>query len=145
MLAALVVSGAVFYRGAHKRLVITGTETGVVYGRWAVQNGTEFSLEFVHSVNQSPVRDTFRVEGYLIKPAATRFSAFGAGMQSDLGEGQTLSRDGDALVITGFTQSMKELNLIVGTVSDHLFFINHEQISLRDICGKNAHIRIRVR
>jgi hypothetical protein len=78
-------------------------------------------------------------------PTATRFSSFGAGMQSDLEEGQALTRDGDAMVITGFTQSFKKLNLIVGTVSDHLFFINKERVSLRERCGQNAHISIRVR
>jgi hypothetical protein len=78
-------------------------------------------------------------------PSATRFSSFGAGMQSDLETGQTLTRDGDAMVITGFTQSFKKLNLIVGTVSDHLLIIGKEQVSLRERCGQNAHISIRVR
>lgn len=61
-----------------------------------------------------------------------------------------MSWDGDALVITGFTQSFKELNYIVGTVSDHILYIHREdrekseRISLRDRCGKNAHIVIRI-
>ncbi|GHV74485.1 hypothetical protein AGMMS49940_17870 [Spirochaetia bacterium] len=145
VLAALVVSGAVFYGAGGKHLVIADANSGRVYGRWPVKTGTEFSLEFIHSVNQTPVRDTFRVEGDTIVPTATRFSSFGAGMQSDLDEGQTLTRDGDAMVITGFTQSFKKLNLIVGTVSDHLLIIGKEQVSLRERCGQNAHISIRVR
>jgi hypothetical protein len=145
ILAILVVSGAVFFRSAHKRLIISDADSGKTYGSWSVKKGTEFSLEFIHSVNQSPVRDTFSVASYTIKLEKTRFTSFGAGMQSDLEEGQTLTRDGDALVISGFNRTFKELNLIVGTVSDHLLFINDEQISLRDLCGKNAHIKIRVR
>jgi hypothetical protein len=101
-------------------------------------------------VHQSPVSERFQVEGNRIRPIAARFFSFGAGMQAELGEGQRMSWDGDALVITGFTQSFKELNYIVGTVSDHILYIHREdrekseRISLRDRCGKNAHIVIRI-
>jgi hypothetical protein len=100
-------------------------------------------------VHQSPVSECFQVEGNRIRPLATRFFAFGAGMQAELKEGQQMSREGDALVITGFTQTFQELNYIVGTVSDHILYIHREKeqserISLRDRCGKNAHIVIRI-
>jgi len=124
--------------------VISDAETGRVYGRWAVDEDSRFAIEFVHSVNRSPVRDTFSIRGGEFLPVSTRFSGFGAGMQSDLEPGQTLSRDGDALVISGFSRSFRELRYIVGTVSDHLFFIHGKTVSLREICGKNAHILIQV-
>ena len=63
-------------------------------------------------------------------------------MQSDLEEGLTLSRDEDAMVITGFNASYRELNYIVGTVSDHLLILNGDVYSLRELCGRNAHISI---
>jgi hypothetical protein len=110
-----------------------------------VSEGTEFSIEFVHSVNKTPVTETFTVSGGIIQAVQVRFFGFGAGMQSDLGEGQTLIQDGEALVITGFTQTYRELNYIVGTVSDHVLYIGGETISLRDLCGKNAHIKIYIK
>jgi len=150
ILAALVVSGAAFYvvhikRGneaGQSQLVIKDQDSGTVYGRWPLEEGGEFAVEFVHSVNNTPVRDFFRNEGGMIHPVATRFYSLGAGMQSTLEEGQTLTRDGDAMVITGFTASYKELYYIVGTVSDHLLVINGETISLRELCGRNAHITL---
>ena len=132
------------------RLVIVDSDSGHIFWQKNVHDGDEFSVEFIHSVNQTPVRDTFRIEGrmqpnrLLIKPVSTLFYNFGAGMQSDLSEGQRLTRQGDALVISGFTQSFKELNFIVGTVSDHIFFFGEEEISLRDLCGRNAHVTFRV-
>jgi hypothetical protein len=66
-------------------------------------------------------------------------------MPADLEPGQTLSRDGEGLRITGFTASYRELTYIVGTVSDHILGIGNERISLRDLCGKNAHITLRIR
>ncbi|MDR2633645.1 MAG: DUF1850 domain-containing protein [Treponema sp.] len=128
-------------------LTIRDAESGSIYGTWS---GVEqFSIEFVHSVHQSPVSECFQVEGNRIRPVATRFFAFGAGMQAELGEGQQMSREGDALVITGFTQTFQELKYIVGTVSDHILYIHQEKekgerISLRERCGKNAHIVIRI-
>jgi hypothetical protein len=81
-----------------------------------------------------------------IRTLAVRFYGFGAGMQSDLGVGQTLTRDKDALVISGYTDVHRSLNYIVGTVSDHVLVLDPAgigfRVSLRDLCGKNAHIAI---
>jgi hypothetical protein len=126
-------------------LVISDAGSGRVYGRWPLEGEGEFSVEFIHSVNQSPVRDTFRVENGRIRPVAAKFYSFGAGMQAGLEDGQELTREGDAMIITGFKTSFSEIDYIVGTVSDHILFINDERISLRDLCGRNAHITIRIR
>ncbi|GHV90200.1 hypothetical protein AGMMS50268_07030 [Spirochaetia bacterium] len=126
------------------RLVIIDSDSGHIFWQKNVHKGDEFAVEFIHSVNQTPVRDTFCIDKSLIIPVSTLFYNFGAGMQTDLPEGQTLTRRGDALVISGFTQSFKELNFIVGTVSDHIFFFGDEEISLRDLCGRNAHVTFRV-
>jgi hypothetical protein len=150
ILAALAIAGAAVYviysvRTNSLSLEIRDTASGKIYGKWPIEEAGEFAIEFVHSVNKSPVRETFKVQGKEIRVYAVRFNSFGAGMQSDLEEGQTLTRDGDAMVISGFTASYKELNYIVGTVSDHLLFINNETISLRDLCGRNANITLYLR
>ena len=150
VLATLVISGVVLFvnpigRSAEnsRALEIRDTASGKVYGKWPLEETGEFSIEFIHSVHYSPVQETFVIEKRMIRPMRVRFSSFGAGMQSDLDEGKILIRDGDALVVTGFSASFKELNYIVGTVSDHLLFIKDEVISLRELCGRNAHITIR--
>ena len=144
---AVVISGALLFvnfsccRIEHC-LQITDSNSGKVYGKWPLNGIEEFAIEFIHSVNQSPVRETFIIEEGKIRPLSVRFSSFGAGMQSSLEDGLELGRDGDAMVITGFKNSFSELNYIVGTVSDHLLFVGSEIISLRELCGRNAHIRI---
>jgi hypothetical protein len=153
VLAVLALTGAALcifpFKGntasGSPALEILDAVSGRVYGLWSMEEGGEFAVEFVHSVNQSPVRETFRVEGGEIRPSAVRFYSFGAGMPAELEEGQVMSRDGDALVISGFNRTFTELNYIVGTVSDHLLLVNGQTVSLRDLCGKNAHIKIRYR
>ena len=148
ILAALVISGAALcifnIRGSRESVLeIRDTISGKLYGSWPLDELGEFAIEFIHSVNQSPVRETFRVKDGRLWLQSVRFYSFGAGIQSDLGEGQQLSRDGDAMVISGFDISLKELHLIAGTVSDHVLFVNNEIISLRDYFGRNAQITIR--
>jgi len=116
-----------------------------MYVRESIKDGEEFAIEFIHSVNNSPVRETFKVEGKRIKPASVRFFSFGAGMQTELEEGMSMTRDSDAMIISGFSRAYSELNYIVGTVSDHLLMLNGQIISLRELCGKNAHVTIRVK
>ena len=161
ILAAFVITGAVLLilyvrpaasnipyknnQAGSRILEIRDAVSGRIYGQWSLEGTDEFAIEFVHSVNQGPVREAFICEGGMIRPQAVRFSSFGAGMLSDVSDGLVLGRDGDAMVISGFNTTFKELNYIVGTVSDHLFFFGDEIISLRDLCGKNAHITIRIR
>ena len=158
ILAALTISGAVFYvvyiKDGDSRnsrvLQIKDSNSGRIYGRWSLEEGDEFSIGFIHSVNQSPVRETFIIENGMIRLQALRFYSYGAGIPSDLDEGQMLGRDGDAMIITGFNTVLNELNLIVGTIADHLLLINGEELSLQELTGlnpgkKNAQITISLR
>ena len=132
-----------FLISSGKTLEIRDTETNKLYASWPVKDSNLFSIEFVHSVNQSPVKEVFAVDSREIRLVSVIFSSFGAGMQTDLAEGQELSRDDQGnMVISGYNQKMKTLNYIVGTVSDHIFSIEDEKVSLRKLCGKNAHITI---
>jgi hypothetical protein len=143
--AAVLALAAAACAAAPPALEVRSAVSGRLYGRWPLEEGGGFAVEFIHSVHQSPVRESFRAEGGEIRSAGVRFFSFGAGMESGVDEGRTLSRDGDALVLSGGGGSFRELNYIVGTVSDHLLLVNGETVSLRDLCGKNAHIRMRIR
>ena len=154
LLAALVITGAALYtvhnrnspgKGKSRALEIRNSASGRIYGKWPLEDAGEFSVEFIHSVNQSPIQETFKAEGRAIRPVSVRFLSYGAGVQSDLDQNQVLIRDGDAMVITGTFPLSGELNYIVGTVSDHLLRINGETLSLRELCGRNAHITLSIR
>ena len=148
MLAALAIFGAAcIFLGCHPEpetgfLEIRNTNSGRLHGRLPIEEYGRFAIEFIHSVNQSPVTEFFRVENGMIRLLAVRFFSYGAGIQSDLQEGQTLNRDGDAMILSGLNTSFKELNYIIGTVSDHLLIIDEQVISLRELFGRNAQITI---
>ncbi|MGN1121599.1 MAG: DUF1850 domain-containing protein [Eubacteriales bacterium] len=146
--AALAVTAAAFFAAcsAPVRLVLYNTETGQVYRSFAAEEGMEFSVEFIHSVNQSPVRDVFVIRDGAIVADRTIYAAFGAGVQSTLEEGQTLEYDSQGnMVVSGFDTVFPAVKYIVGTVSDHVLRIEGESISLTELCGKNAHIAFELR
>ena len=128
------------------RLAVYDRETGKTYRIFEVSEGSEFSVEFIHSVNKSPVIDVFVIRDGKIVADRTIYSAFGAGVQTEIEEGQTLEYDENGnMVVSGFNIVFPEVKYIVGTVSDHILRIEGESISLTELCGKNAHIAFKLR
>lgn len=123
------------------KLVLCYSDTDKIIESFEVGEGSEFSVEFIHSVNQSPVKDVFRIADGEIVADRTIYSAFGAGVQTEIEEGQTLEFDEDGnMVVSGFGIVFPRVDYLVGTVSDHILEIQGESISLRDLCGRNAHV-----
>ena len=120
-------------------LVLYNSDTGSRYITEKAEDGLMFSVEFIHSVNQTPVKDTYVIENGQIRAYSTTYRSFGAGVQTSLQEGQKMTYDENGnMVITGFDITYDPLRYIVGTVSDHILTMNGKEISLRDMCGRNA-------
>lgn len=127
-------------------LILKAADSKQVIAQWQLEPGETFSVEFIHSVNQSPVIDVFMAKGHVIVPVKTIYSSLGAGVQSELGPGESLSYDESGrMVISGFQQSFESLNFIVGTVSDHVLSIKGDRISLRELCGRNASVTFTIK
>lgn len=128
------------------KLALCRSETGEVIKLFDVEDGTEFSVEFIHSVNKSPVKDVFVVREGKIYADRTVYSAFGAGVQTQVEEGQKLEFDEKGnMVVSGFDMEFPQVKYIVGTVSDHVLEIQGECISLTELCGKNAKVMFELR
>ncbi|GKH51517.1 MAG: DUF1850 domain-containing protein [Oscillospiraceae bacterium] len=107
-----------------------------------MKEGERFSVEFKHSINLSPVIDVYQIEDGNIYVEETIYYHFGAGVQTELNEGETLSYGEDGSMIVGNIHQLRNnVGYIVGTVYDHLLTVNGREISLRDLCGKNAAVR----
>lgn len=144
--ALLLLGGILLFSLKEKELLIRDQDTGEIYGSFDVEEGDVFSITFIHSVNKSPVTDRLIIRGNHLEAYETIYSSFGAGVQTELREGEELSYDEDGnMVISGFQQSYDSLNLIVGTVSDHILTIHGKEISLRKLCGRNASVAIVVK
>lgn len=142
-LCIAVAAAAAFFYLTGGELVLTNARTGEEFARYAVRDGDTFSVGFIHSVNQSPLTDYYKLKDGRIYVEKTIYYGFGAGVQTELEEGQTLEYGEDgSMIVSGFDREIPDLLYIVGTVSDHTLRINDgSDISLRNLCGRNALVR----
>lgn len=122
-------------------LVLTDAKSGTVYGKFPLPE-ERFSVTFIHSVNKSPVTDIYEVRHGEIYVVETDYYGFGAGVQTELNPGETLTYGADgAMQIKHIDKLLPNLIYVVGTVSDHTLEIGGRQTSLRNLCGRNSSVR----
>ncbi len=143
--AVLAVFAVLCFSVSDKYVLLTDGDTGKLLGAFPCEDRGEFSVSFIHSVNQTPVTDVYEVRGRDIFVVRTAYFSFGAGVQTELQDGQRLiiGEDG-SMTVSGFEQKMDNLSYIVGTVSDHVMEIGGRTVSLRELCGKNTTVRFSV-
>ena len=132
---------AIFGIRSGNYLVLRNGDTDEEFARFRVNDGDEFSVTFIHSVNQYPLTDVYQIKDGKIFVIRTIYNNFGAGVQTEIEEGQTLTiNENGEMVVSGFDMEMPYLSYIVGTVSDHTLTIHNKEISLREICGRNSKV-----
>lgn len=137
---------AVVFLSAGRRLVLTDRQSGEEYAAFSVEEGDTFSIEFIHSVNQTPVVDMYEIRGRDFYVTQTRYYGFGAGVQTEIEEGQTLSYAEDgAMIVSGFNKKMTGMSYLVGMASDHILKINDEEYSLTALCGRGSSVVFTIR
>ena len=140
--AIIVIIAAAFFLTPHYFLTVRDRDTGELYDRYPMKSGDRFSVGFKHSINLSPVIDIYEIEGRDIYVEETIYYHFGAGVQTQLNDGETLSYGEDGSMIVGNIHQLRNnVGYIVGTVYDHILTIKEEEINLRQLCGRNTAIR----
>ena len=126
-------------------LVLEDPKEKTRYAEYRMAVGDTFSITFIHSVNNSPETDCFEIREDGIYGVKTIYYGFGAGVPTELEEGQTLTYGEDgSMIISGLDVKMTNLIYRVGTVSDHILTLGDgSEISLRELCGRNARVGFR--
>ena len=129
-----------FFRPGHY-LTVTDCDTGERYACYPMEEGDRFSIEFKHSVNLSPVIDIYEIRDGNIYVEETVYYHFGAGVQTQLNEGETLSYGEDGSMIVGNIHQLRNnVRYIVGTLYDHMLTVGGEPVNLSQLCGKNTKV-----
>ncbi len=121
LLCAAVIVVIMAKKNSNETLTITDVDSGKEYAALTLPANREFSITFIHSVNKSPVTDV-----YIAK------------------DDEIYGEHGE-MILAGYDMYMPDLIYVVGTVSDHVLAIGEDEISLRDLCGRNAKVRLAVR
>lgn len=142
ILLVLVAVAILYVEGGGWCLTLSNRDTGQIYSCYRMAEGDIFSIGFVHSVNKSPVIDYYEIRNKKIYVIQTKYYDFGAGVQTEIEDGQKLSYGDDgSMIVSGFNKEMDDLVYCVGMVSDHTLTIGERKISLRDLCGRGSLVR----
>lgn len=147
----IIAAFLIFNKIKYKTLFIIDANSNKekVIKTYKIKRDGYFSVKFIHSVNKSPVIDYYNFdEDNNIYVYKTVYYGFGAGVQTELNEGEsfTYGENGE-MIVSSIDKKIDELTYYVGTISDHELEIddNKKIISLRDLCGKNRHIRFLIK
>ena len=138
----LIIAATFFICVPHRYLILRDRDTGTQLARFPLGEGEQFSVEFKHSINLSPVIDVFRIQDGDIYVEETIYYHFGAGVQTQLNEGEVLSYGEDgSMIVSNIHQKRNDVQYIVGTLYDHILTVDGQTVNLRQLCGKNTKVR----
>ena len=106
---AAIALTALFFAGASGKdtLVLRDGDTKEEYARFPVSEGDEFSVTFIHSVNQYPLTDVYEIRDHRIYVVRTIYNNFGTGVQTEIEEGQKLEYgENGEMIVSGFDREM---------------------------------------
>ena len=114
-------------------LTMKDYQTDQVYLEVPLGEDHIFSISYTHSVNKSMVEEYYLLENGTITLIKARYHHFGAGVATELREGEYLTYDDEGfMVINNMHLSIPQLVYKVGTVSDHILHIGDKSWHLKD-------------
>ncbi len=108
----------------------------------------EFSIDFIHSVNKSNVKEIYKIEGNEIVCHTLVYSAFGAGMPDVIEPPLSMEYDNDGnMVITGYNirfDNDNPLTIAISIPYDHTITVGDKTYSLGDLIGHGKTVMVSV-
>lgn len=123
------------------------SKSHLVYATYPLKREDTFSIEFIHSVNKSPVIEYYKFDNdFNIYVYKTVYYNFGAGVPTELNGHETLSYSDDgAIIIDNIDKKIDNLTYYLSNIYDHILKINDgDPISLWETCGKNKMVTIKI-
>lgn len=114
-------------------LLLRNERSGKVLFCAEADDGAEFSVSFVHSVNKSPVTEYYQIQDSQIYLTELRYSSFGAGMPTQTEENQILRYGDGYMSVEGFARPMPYLCYSIGRVAEHTLYWREKSIPLKEL------------
>ena len=129
------------------RLALSTDENGIV-SVLALQEGEQFKISFMHSVNRSPVVDTIERTGSKLTIRSSLYQSFGAGMPAsadEVGANASFTTTDDGILIDGIDLTKEEIHKFTGTFADHHLLYRGNEIRLKELVGEQADLCFKLR
>jgi hypothetical protein len=122
--ALVAVSGSV--AGAERVLVVTDADSGERLAAIPVESGSTITLAYTHSVEKTPVRDVYRVEGERLVNDRMVFHSYGAGLPAN----QPVERTDDGAFVVTPNRSYERLAVSPGERAGHELIVDGDRRDL---------------
>ncbi|MGM0397393.1 MAG: DUF1850 domain-containing protein [Halobacteriota archaeon] len=109
-------------------LIVSDQETGEELLVTSVDDGTTVTLEYMHSVEKTTVRDVYVVDDGALRMTRMEFSSFGWGLpaRADI-DGRTAEGE---FYIAYDDRTYEKVNVVPGTVAGHTLVVGDEEYDL---------------
>lgn len=127
-------------------LCVENAQTGELLRVFRFNHEASFYVEFLHSVNRTPVREYYGIVDDEIVLIRAEYSSFGAGMPEVAEQsGSKLTVKDGLLQLDHIDQVMPEFIYRVGTIANHALFINQQKIYFSAIAPPQTGLRFTYR
>jgi len=130
VVVALVVGGLAVTAPVDRALVVSDADTGELLLTVPVEDGTTVDVEYTHSVEKTPVRDSYEVRGAELDNVRMEFSSYGAGLPAN----QEITRENGSFVFDP-DRTYERLVVNPGSVAGHDLVVDgdrHDLVALAD-------------
>lgn len=125
-------------------LVIIDNGTGLVVFSERIEQNELFSVSYIHSVNKSEVEEYYFIKDKAIYLDSARYSAFGAGMATEVKPPQVLELKDGQMIISNFNLKIDRLSYFVSVVSQNTLHIGGKSIRLDELAEPKSSLTFEV-
>jgi len=141
---ALITALILFSKGPC--LQLRDLNSDQVVWRGAIEDNETFSVSYTHSVNKSNVDEEYQLRGEDIYLIRLYYSAFGAGMTTDIyaDGGKSISYTEDGQMVVEFDKILPDITYTVASMADLILHYRDEEIHFTDLAaaGELLHFEI---
>lgn len=134
-----------FFYPFHSVLQISNVSNGNILFCTKIENGEEFILSYIHSVNRRPVYDTIKVKGTHFIIVGSRFDSLGAGMPEASPDGNPIKFGKDGWLECIMNLPIQELTFFLGWVANHSIQFKNKTITLSEFANPGTLISLKVK
>lgn len=125
-------------------VVIEDGKTGKLLAYFDAKEGSEFSIEYIHSIHKTPVREIYQVHQKEILQTEMRFQEFGVGMPSGAAEGEVFKHKGESYILSNMKRTFPSLDIRIGQIiANHTLLLKGNRYPFSKISGKGSWVSIK--
>lgn len=136
-IALVVLVGAAAFIPVQTTLVVTDTETGEQVIETDVTEGTPVHLEYTHSVERTPIIESYEVSGTELAEEKIIFRSFGAGLPATAN--MTVTDEG---YVVHSNETYDSLTVALDPIPNHTLVVNEQEYHLLEKANGSVSIAV---